>query len=53
MEWQSPRKIEEDRKQYLRKRFEYFMSLVDDGTLSEEEAIDTLRSEIEECQNNA
>ena len=48
MEWQSPRKIEEDRRQYLYKRFEYFMSMVDDGIMSEEDAMDALRQEIED-----
>lgn len=44
--WESPRKIEEDKKLYKRKRFESYMGMADRGELSREMAIVALRDEI-------
>jgi len=45
--WKSPRKIEEEIKEYYHTRFEWYMQRVDDGELLLDEAIAELRSEIE------
>lgn len=47
-QWKSPRLIAEEERQYLYHRFEYFMGLVDDGILTEEEAVETLKQEIDD-----
>lgn len=46
-QWKSPRKIEEEVKQYRSKRFEDYMQLVDKGELTQALAIAALREEIE------
>lgn len=46
-EWKSPRRVEEEVKAYRAKRFEYYMKLSDDGILTEEEAIQACREELE------
>ena len=46
-EWKSPRKVEEEIKAYKAGRFEYYMKLADDGTLTEEEAIQACQDEFE------
>lgn len=45
--WKSPRSVEEDIQLYLRKRFEDYLQLEDDGTLTRELAIAALREEME------
>ena len=45
-DWKSPRKIEEEVKQYRAKRFEDYMTLVDKGELTQALAITALREEI-------
>lgn len=45
--WKSPRKIEEEIKKYYHTRFEWYMQRVDDGELELDQAIEELRSEIE------
>ena len=46
-DWKSPRKIEEEVKEYRLKRFEDYMQMVDRGELTREIAITALRQEIE------
>lgn len=46
-EWKSPRKIEEEIKEYRLKRFEDYMQMEDRGELTRELAITALREEIE------
>lgn len=46
-EWKSPRKIEEEVKEYREKRFEDYMQMVDRGELTRELAFTALREEIE------
>jgi hypothetical protein len=46
-EWKSPRKIEEEVKEYRLKRFEDYMVLVDRGELTRELAFTALREEIQ------
>lgn len=46
-QWKSPRKVEEEVKEYRAKRFEDYMVLVDKGELTRELAITALREEIE------
>lgn len=46
-EWKSPRKIEEEVKEYREKRFEDYMQMVDGGELTRELAFTALREEIE------
>ena len=45
-EWKSPRKIEEEVRQYQRDRFEHYMTQEDLGLISRDMAIVALRSEI-------
>lgn len=45
-EWKSPRKIEEEVRQYRHTRLESLMKDVDDGKLTLEVAINGLRAEI-------
>ena len=45
--WKSPRKIAEEERLYLHKRFEDYMSMVDRGELERELAILALRDELE------
>jgi len=47
VEWKSPRKVEEEIKAYRAGRFEYYMKLADDGILSEAEAIQACKDELE------
>lgn len=46
-EFKSPRKVEEEIKQYTRDRFEAYMHLEDDGILTRALAITALREELE------
>lgn len=46
-QWKSPRKIEEEVKEYRLKRFEDYMQLVDKGELTRELAFIALREEIQ------
>lgn len=46
-QWKSPRKREEEVKEYRQKRFEDYMSMVDRGELTREIAITALREEIQ------
>lgn len=46
-EWKSPRKIEEEVKEYRLKRFEDYMVMVDKGELTRELAFTALREEIQ------
>jgi hypothetical protein len=46
-QWKSPRKVEEEIKQYQRDRFETYMQMSDDGVLERALAIIALREEIE------
>ncbi len=46
-QWKSPRKIEEEVKEYRAKRFEDYMVMVDEGKLTRELAITALREEIQ------
>ena len=46
-QWKSPRKIEEEIREYRLKRFEDYMQMVDRGELSRALAIQALREEIE------
>lgn len=45
-EWKSPRRIEEELKQYRHQRFERYMQMVDDGKLTRALAIAALREEL-------
>lgn len=49
--WKSPRKIEEEVREYHKERFEWYMQRVDVGEISLEDAILELRSEIENTVN--
>ncbi len=46
-QWKSPRKIEEELKEYRLKRFEDYMQMEDRGELTRELAITALREEME------
>ena len=43
--WKSPREIDEEVRLYKLSRFEHFMSQVDDGTMTEAEALEAIRAE--------
>lgn len=45
--WKSPRKVEEEIRDYQRKRFEDYMELADIGMLTRALAISALREELE------
>jgi len=45
-EWKSPRRIEEEARQYRLERFESYMQMVDEGKLTRALAIAALREEI-------
>ena len=45
--WKSPRKIEEEIKEYRRKRFETYMGMADRGEISRELEIQALKEEDE------
>jgi hypothetical protein len=49
-EWKSPRKIEEEVKQYRSKRFEDYMVMADEGKLTRALAITALREEIQHSE---
>jgi hypothetical protein len=49
-QWKSPRKVEEEVKQYRSKRFEDYMVMVDEGKITRELAITALREEIEHSE---
>ena len=46
-EWKSPRKIDEEIRNYQRKRFEDYMSMADLRIISRELAIQAMRDEVE------
>lgn len=45
--WKSPRKVEEEMRDYNRQRFEQYMQMADDGTLTRALAIAAMREEQE------
>ena len=45
--WKSPRKVEEEIKEYRRKRFEKYMEMADRGEIPRKLAIQALREEDE------
>jgi hypothetical protein len=45
--FKSPRKVEEELRQYQRARFEAYMRMADDGTITRELGIAALRDEME------
>ena len=47
-EWKSPRQIEQELKAYRNSRFEYWMKRVDNGELTEEEAMLACKEELGE-----
>lgn len=47
-DWKSPRKLAEEQRFYIRKRFEYYMELEDMGMLTRELGLKALRQEIED-----
>lgn len=49
-EWKSPRKVEEEVREYKHKRFEDYMQLADDGKLPRALAITAFREELEHCE---
>lgn len=49
-QWKSPRKIEEEVKEYRAKRFEDYMQMVDRGELTRALAITALREEIQHSE---
>lgn len=49
-EWKSPRKIEEEVRNYRLKRFEDYMVMADEGKLSRELAIKAFREELQYCE---
>lgn len=46
-QWKSPRKVEEEIKQYQRNRFEAYMMMADDGVITRALGIAALRDEME------
>lgn len=46
-QWKSPRKVEEEIRDYQRKRFEDYMEMADVGLISRELAVRALRDEVE------
>jgi len=46
-QWKSPRKLEEEVREYRAKRFEDYMQMEDRGEITRELAITALREEIE------
>ena len=51
--WKSPRKVEEEVKQYKRSRFEWYMTQEDDGKMTRELAITALREELDNIEELA
>lgn len=49
-QWKSPRKIEEEVREYRAKRFEDYMVMVDEGKLTRALAITALREEIQHSE---
>jgi len=49
-QWKSPRKREEEVREYRLKRFEDYMQMVDRGELTREIAITALREEIQHSE---
>jgi len=49
-EWKSPRKIEEEVRQYKLERFESYMQMADDGKLPRALAIAAFREELEHVE---
>lgn len=45
-EWKSPRKVEEEVRNYKRERFEYHMTQADEGKITRELAIKALEQEL-------
>lgn len=46
-DWKSPRKVEEELRDYQRNRFEAYMRMADDGAITRELGIAALRDEME------
>lgn len=46
-DWKSPRKVEEELRDYQRNRFEAYMRMADDGVITRELGIAALRDEME------
>lgn len=46
-EWKSPRKIEEEVRDYKRSRFEWYMTQADEGRMERALALTALREEID------
>lgn len=49
-QWKSPRKREEEVKQYRSKRFEDYMVMADEGKLPRALAITAFREELQHCE---
>lgn len=49
-EWKSPRKIEEEVRDYRLKRFEDYMVMADEGKLPRELALAAFRDELQHCE---
>lgn len=49
-DWKSPRKVEEEVREYKHKRFEDYMVLADEGKLPRALAITAFREELEHCE---
>jgi hypothetical protein len=45
--WKSPRQVDEDLRDYTRRRFELYMMMVERGELTQTLALTALREEIE------
>jgi hypothetical protein len=46
-EYKSPRKVEEEIREYTHKRFEAYMMMVDDGTLTRAIALTAFQDEVD------
>ena len=49
-EWKSPRKVEEEVREYKHKRFEDYMVMADEGKLTRALAITAFREELEHVE---
>lgn len=47
MEWKSPRKVEEEVRDYKHRRFEEYMVMADEGRLERAIAIQAMKDEVE------
>lgn len=52
-QWKSPRKVEEEIKQYIRDRFEFYMLMVDEGKLPRDIAISAISEEVSHIEEEA